>query len=78
MVDPRDLASVRTYLKEHKADLMQTYHANGIAIGKMNPTDDSYVIVIYLNDKKQKPTESINVDGIPLKFEITGPFVLQH
>ena len=76
MVDTKNLESVRAYLQEHKAEIIEKYSANGVAIGKQNLTNDHYVIVVYLQDLGQLPKQPVRVNGIPLKFEVTGTFTL--
>lgn len=76
MVNNKQLEDVRAYLQTHKQEIIDEYSASGVAIGKSNSMDDTYVIVVYLTDKKLQPEQPVIKDGIPLKFEITGPFVL--
>lgn len=77
MVDNSDLAGVRNYFKLHKQEIMQRYQAHGIAIGKKHPEDNAYVIVVYLDNGLAVPQGPITLDGIELKFEVTGQFTLQ-
>lgn len=72
-----NLESIRTYLNKNKNEIMQTYKAHGVAIGKEDPNDMNYIIVVYLDSKSQIPTEPVMRDGIPLKFIATGPFNIQ-
>lgn len=76
MVDNKSLEDVRKYLAKHKADIIDNYEAEGVGIGKMESQDDAYVIVVYLNDRQAVPQQVIEMDGITLKFEVTGKFVL--
>jgi hypothetical protein len=77
VVDNNDLESVRAYFKLHKQEIMQRYKAHGIAIGKKHLSDTEYVIVVYLENNHEVPQEPVTLDGIELKFEVTGPFILQ-
>jgi hypothetical protein len=78
MVNPKDLESVRAYLQANKETIIQNYKASGAGVGKQNLIDDSYVIVVYLQDNKNLPQEQVIVDGIPLKFVVTGLFSLHR
>ena len=77
MVDASDLESVRAYFRLHKQEIMERFKAHGVAIGKKNPTDQEYVIVVYLDNAKQLPQTPVILDNISVKFEVTGPFALQ-
>jgi hypothetical protein len=76
MVNDKELKSVRQYLAMHKKEIMDAYLAEGVAIGKMNPKDEAYAIVVYLRDKQSLPEYAVKRDGISFKFEITGQYVL--
>jgi hypothetical protein len=76
MVNNKNLSDVRDYLKTHKEEIINEYKASGVGIGKSNSQDDNYVIVVYLDDHKLQPEQPVIKNGITLKFEITGPFVL--
>jgi hypothetical protein len=75
--DPQKLEDVRSVLHRNKADIIQRYRAEGVAIGKRQPRDESYVIVVYLSSRDKLPAEAVEIEGIPLHFEITGKFKLQ-
>ena len=77
MADPKNLDEVRQLLSQSKRELMEKYHAEGVAVGKMKLSDDSYVIVVYLASRRDLPTGKAEVDGVPLKFEVTGRFKAQ-
>lgn len=77
MINASDLESVKKYLQENKEKIMQAYQSVGIAIGKNKISDNTYVIVVYLKDAQTQPNEPVVLDGIPLKFEVTGQFHLQ-
>ena len=76
MVDNKNLDEVRAYLRTHKEEIMAEYKASGVGVGKSNSQDDNYVIVVYLTERKLQPEQPVIRNGIALKFEITGPFVL--
>jgi hypothetical protein len=76
MVDSKNLEHVCDYLQIHKDKIINTYNANGVGVGKINPNDEEHVIVVYLNSKQQVPTTPVILDSIRLKFEVTGDFTL--
>jgi hypothetical protein len=77
MADKKNLEDVRELLGRTKQELMQRYRAQGVGIGKQSPSDDHYVIVLYMESKRNIPAEPVEIEGIPLKFEVTGPIRLQ-
>jgi len=77
MFNPKNLDDVRQFKREHKEKIMQQYQAEGVAIGKRHPNDDSYVIVVYLATPRNLPKKPVAVDGIPFQFEVTGQFKAQ-
>ncbi len=77
MHDPTDLETVKNYLQENKDRLIELYDASGLGVGREENGSGRYQIVIYLKDKKKMPLDIILLDGIPLKFEVTGQFNLQ-
>lgn len=74
MTDPKNLESVRALLNRSRKDLMERHHAEGVGIGRQG---DEYVIVVYLRTAAQRPKEPESLEGVPLKFEVTGPFTTQ-
>lgn len=72
MADPRSLESVRAVLAAHRDELVQRFSASGIGIGRPDP-GGSYVITVYLASSRDVPTVDA-IDGVPLRFEVTGPF----
>jgi len=77
VADPKNLDDVRQLLQQHKRELMQKYQAQGVAVGKQNLSDDSYVIVVHLASRNELPAGEAEVEGVPLKFEVTGRFKAQ-
>lgn len=71
MADPSDLYDVRRVLSERRDELLSRFEAHGIGIGR---GDSGYVIVIYLDSPEDRPADAPDVEGVPLKFEVTGPF----
>ena len=78
MANPKDIESVRVYFDQHKHEIIDRFNATGAGIGKNDPTDDGYVIVVYLKTNKDLPAEPVILDDIPIKFEVTGGFELQN
>ncbi len=76
--NPKNIDDVRKVLREHKEEIIQQYQAEGVAIGKRHPKDDSYIIVVYLATHRSLLKKPVVVDGIPLQFEVTGRFKLQQ
>lgn len=70
----KGLEVVREIFNRNKTDLLGQFNALGAGIGKIEPTDESYVITIYLADEDSIPKESIDIEGIPLKFVVSGRF----
>jgi hypothetical protein len=78
MPDPKNLESVREYFRGRKEEIMKQYNAEGAGIGKAGAGDDRYAIVVYLKRKQDIPPEPVELDGIPVRFEVTGGFQLQQ
>jgi hypothetical protein len=74
VADPTDIESVRELLRRKRSELIATYAATGVAIGKREPADQAYVLVVYLASRSMMPAEPHSLEGIPLKFEVTGRF----
>jgi hypothetical protein len=77
MIDPTRLDDVRDVLNRRKDEILRTYRAVGTGIGKQQPSDASYVIVVYLESTSDLPPGPVAVEGVSLKFEVTGPFKTQ-
>jgi hypothetical protein len=74
MTDPKNLETVRALLNRSRKDLMERHQAEGVGIGRQG---DEYVIVVYLRSATQRPKKPESLEGVPLKFEVTGPFTTQ-
>jgi hypothetical protein len=74
MTDAGDLQAVRALLSAHREELMRRYKAHGVGVGREGET---YVIVVYLDSAAQRPDGDVKLEGVPLKFEVTGPFTTQ-
>jgi hypothetical protein len=75
--DAKNLDYVREVLQRNKKELMQRYKSEGVGIGKQNLKDDSYVVTVFMATLENIPTEPVEVEGIPLQFEVTGKFKAQ-
>jgi len=72
MANPANLEEVRALFQARKAELIAQYHAEGAGIGK-GPGGE-YEIVVYLADEKARPAQSATLEGVPIRFEVTGKF----
>ena len=67
--DQQRLAHAREALERHREKLMRTYGAVGAGVGA--GARDGYAIVLYLAEPRPVPDDA-SVDGVPLRFEVTG------
>lgn len=74
----RTRSEVREVLERHKTELMESHGATGAGIGKEDPTDEDYLIVLYLESEDSLPEEEVVVEGVPVLFRITGRIGLQR
>lgn len=73
MTDAMDKQAVRDFFEARKREIIHRYHATGAGIGRPDP-NGPYVIVVYLESQAAVPAEPINLDGVPIRFEVTGKF----
>ena len=73
----KGLEEVRDVLKRNKRDLIDRLGAEGVAIGKNDPSDEEYVITVYLATGTDVPDEAQSIEGVPLKFIVSGKFKAQ-
>lgn len=76
MRDATNLDEVRKLLSEKKRELMDRYSAEGVAIGK-DEDSNAYALVVYLEKPQDSPKEPQELDGVPIKFKVTGRFNAQ-
>jgi hypothetical protein len=69
MADPKDQEAVRRVHELHREEIVRRYQAAGTGVGRVR---DEFVIVVYLKSAKDRPQEPATVEGVPLKFEVTG------
>ncbi|MFH8787041.1 hypothetical protein [Streptomyces roseoverticillatus] len=73
MSEPNTLDHVRRVLDRHKAHILATYRAVGVGIGQATSPGTAYVITVYLQSSTDRPQEPVTMDGVPLRFTVTGP-----
>ncbi|MGC4747106.1 hypothetical protein ACLQ28_15820 [Micromonospora sp. DT201] len=73
MAEPNSLDAVRAVLATHRADLTRRFAAVGTGIGRPDPAGP-YVITVYVTDPVLVALTSERVDGVALRFVLTGPF----
>ena len=67
--DQAQLAYAREALERHREKLMRTYGAVGAGVGA--GASGGYAIVLYLAEPQPVPDDA-SVDGVPIRFEVTG------
>lgn len=72
MADMQDLNHVRLVRQRYQEEILTRYHAVGMGIGKQPAPGSGYAIVVYLRSRHDLPESSIKVEGVPLRFEVTG------
>lgn len=65
---------MRAVKRAREQALIAQYGAVGLGIGKQ---DDRYVLVVYLPAAREDLAAPVFVDGVRLKFEVTGRFGVQ-
>lgn len=71
-----DLETARRVLAEHQDSILaQVPGAVGIGIGAAD--GEGHAIVVLLERVEHLPDEPRQVTGVPLRFEVTGPFTAQ-
>ena len=77
MKEVKGLEEIREILARKKQIIMKSFGAVGIGIGKEQMQDDHYVIVVYLESAEAIPREAKLIEGVPIKFKVTGRIHLQ-
>ena len=65
---------MRAVKRAREEALIAQYGAVGLGIGRQG---DAYVLVVYLRAAREGLAEPVFVDGVRLKFEVTGRFGVQ-
>ncbi|MDQ3936684.1 MAG: hypothetical protein M3340_18850 [Actinomycetota bacterium] len=73
MTTPEEVERVREVLDRHRDELMERHRAVGIGIGAETPPDRGAAIVVYLRSADDLPAESVEVESVRVRFEVTGP-----
>jgi hypothetical protein len=68
-----EIDRVRDVLERHRKAIEERYHALGSGIGKVSAGSSTLAIVVYLESQRDRPATPVSVEGVPLRFEITGP-----
>ena len=63
------LDDVRRVNASYRDRIVRTYNAIGTGIGRV---DGQYVITVYIRNIQQRPTKEVLIEGVPLRFEVTG------
>ena len=73
MAEAVDLGSVRRVRDRHRDELLDRFQAVGLGIGKRDADDGGgYVLVVYLDSERHRPEVPVSVEGVPIRFEVTG------
>lgn len=65
------LEGVREVLARHRGTIMARYEAVGVGVGK-SESGSRFLIVVYLTSAGSAPSDEASIEGIPLKFVVTG------
>jgi hypothetical protein len=71
-----ELEQVRAVLERNQAELLSKPGVVGAGIGACGNGSDGYLIVVYVASARDIPQQPAAIEGIPLRFEATGPFEL--
>jgi hypothetical protein len=81
---PRDLQTVRDVQERFGDEIRRRFDPTGFGIGAVkglkvrpDPEDKVYVLVVYLRRKRDKPDGAQQIGGVPIRFEVAGPFRAQ-
>jgi hypothetical protein len=72
MIDTCDPQIVGQVLDRHRDEIVRRFNATGSGVGKRDPADDTHVIVVYLRSADDIPADPVFIEGIPVKFVVTG------
>lgn len=75
MIDCPDIDTVRAVLERSRPELIARYDAAGVGIGREG---EGCVIVVYLKSDRHQPPGETALEGVPLKFVVTGPFTIRR
>jgi hypothetical protein len=66
--------SKRSEAINNRFDGVVGHGVGSIANGRRPPDDPVHVIRVFVESAKYVPPEQWAIDGVPMRFEITGPF----
>lgn len=69
-----DLENIRTIFHQDKNEIIKKYGGTGAGIGKRN---NEYIIVIYVDDEKQKSNETLFWKNVPIQLKYVGKIRIQ-
>lgn len=79
---PRDLATARRVIEDQREALRKIEGANGSGVGVTeaieragrppSSDDEVYVIVVYLRHERYRDGAPASIDGVPLRYVVTG------
>ena len=73
MTDATPLTYARQVRNRHRDELLGRFQAVGLGIGKQDAADGGgYAIVVYLDSERDRPKVPVSVEGVPVRFEVTG------
>jgi len=74
MANAGDLDFVRKVLGRHREEILKSYDAAGVGIGAAEGREGQYAIVVYLKSADKRPNTPVLIEGISLRFVVTGEF----
>jgi len=74
MTEAKTLDEVRAVLDRHRDTILAQYGAEGIGIGRPAGQKTGYALVVYLASAPGKRPATTEIEGVPLRFEVTGKF----
>ncbi len=74
MAEDKSLEEVRAVLDRQREAILARYGAQGVGIGRPAGRTTGYGLVVYLATAPEKPLADTEIEGVPLRFEVTGHF----
>jgi len=78
---PKDLATVKKIQQRYGEQIFDAFDGvvgHGIGAAEPGsapkPSEDAFIIVVYLEDSSGRPAEAHSLKGVPLRFTVTGEF----
>ena len=79
MTEPNTLERVTRVRERHDRKLLARPGVVGVGTGRArtdprpSPEADDYVIVVSVRSPRDLPRSPVVVEGVPVRFEVTGP-----